>query len=75
MSFNLSEWAVRHRPLVLFLMLAITVAGTLSFLRLGRAEDPNFSIKVGNGDRGGGDAPSILVHGLFSFRLRPPELT
>jgi multidrug efflux pump subunit AcrB len=45
-SLNLSEWAVRHRPLVLFLILAIAVAGTLSFLRLGRAEDPNFAIKV-----------------------------
>ena len=45
-SMNLSEWAVRHRPLVLFLILVIAVAGALSFLRLGRAEDPNFSIKV-----------------------------
>ena len=45
-SFNLSAWAVRHRPLVLFLMLVVAVAGTLSFLRLGRAEDPNFAIKV-----------------------------
>lgn len=45
-SFNLSAWAVRHRALVLFLMLVIAVAGTLSFLRLGRAEDPNFAIKL-----------------------------
>lgn len=29
-SFNLSEWAVRHRALVLFLILVIAVAGTLS---------------------------------------------
>jgi multidrug efflux pump subunit AcrB len=43
---NLSAWAVRHRPLVLFLILAIAIGGTLSFLRLGRAEDPNFAIKV-----------------------------
>ena len=44
--FNLSNWAVRHRPVVLFLILAIAAAGTLGFLRLGRAEDPNFTIKV-----------------------------
>ncbi len=43
--FNLSEWAVRHQPLVLFLILAIAVAGLLSFRGLGRAEDPNFTIK------------------------------
>ena len=44
--FNLSAWAVRHPALVLFLILASPSAGTLSFLRLGRAEDPNFTIKV-----------------------------
>ena len=45
-SFNLSAWAVAHRPLVLFMILAVAGAGALSFLRLGRAEDPNFTIKV-----------------------------
>ena len=44
--FNLSAWAVRHPPLVLFLILMLAVAGTFSYLRLGRAEDPNFTIKV-----------------------------
>ncbi|MGA0533533.1 efflux RND transporter permease subunit [Hansschlegelia sp. KR7-227] len=44
--FNLSHWAVTHRPLVLFLIVAIGLAGTLSFMRLGRSEDPNFTIKV-----------------------------
>ncbi|HEV2558556.1 MAG TPA: efflux RND transporter permease subunit [Microvirga sp.] len=43
--FNLSEWAVHHQALVLFLVLAISVAGFLSFRGLGRAEDPNFTIK------------------------------
>jgi multidrug efflux pump len=43
---NLSRWALAHRPLVLFLLLAIVAAGTLSYLRLGRAEDPDFTIKV-----------------------------
>ncbi len=43
--FNLSEWAVHHQPLILFLVLAIAVGGFLSFRGLGRAEDPNFTIK------------------------------
>jgi multidrug efflux pump len=44
--FNLSRWAVEHRPLVLFMIIAIALAGALSFQRLGRSEDPNFTIKV-----------------------------
>jgi multidrug efflux pump subunit AcrB len=43
--FNLSEWAVHHQALVVFLILAIGVGGFLSFRSLGRAEDPNFTIK------------------------------
>ena len=45
-SFNLSAWAVRHPTLVLFFILALAVGGTLSYLRLGRSEDPSFTIKV-----------------------------
>jgi multidrug efflux pump subunit AcrB len=45
-GFNLSAWAIRHQPLVLFLMLALFVAGAMSYMRLGRAEDPSFTIKV-----------------------------
>ncbi|HEX2552217.1 MAG TPA: efflux RND transporter permease subunit [Microvirga sp.] len=44
--FNLSAWAVAHPALVLFLILALAVGGLLSFRGLGRAEDPNFTIKV-----------------------------
>lgn len=44
---NLSAWAVRHQTLVLFLMLLIGAVGALSYMRLGRAEDPSFTIKVG----------------------------
>src|SRR5436190_1040144 len=44
-SFNLSAWAVRHPALLAFFILALGVAGTMSFLKLGRAEDPNFTIK------------------------------
>ena len=43
-SFNLSEWALDHRAIVLFLILAIAIAGALGFTRLGQLEDPNFSV-------------------------------
>ncbi|MFS2008652.1 efflux RND transporter permease subunit [Azospirillum sp. CT11-132] len=44
--FNLSEWAIRNRSLVIFLMIGVVVAGTTSFLKLGRAEDPVFTIRT-----------------------------
>jgi multidrug efflux pump subunit AcrB len=44
--FNLSEWALRHRSLVTYFMLVIAVAGVGSYLRLGRSEDPDFTVKT-----------------------------
>jgi multidrug efflux pump len=44
--FNLSEWAIRHRSLVTYFMLVIVVAGIASYLRLGRGEDPDFTVKT-----------------------------
>src|SRR5215216_2519932 len=46
MNLNLSELAVRERAVTLFLIIAIAVAGTFAFFKLGRAEDPSFTIKV-----------------------------
>jgi multidrug efflux pump subunit AcrB len=46
--FNLSAWAVSHPALVLFLMIVLGVAGLFSYQRLGRAEDPFFTVKVVN---------------------------
>src|SRR5262245_29859486 len=46
--FNLSEWAITHRALVLFMILLIGAAGLFSYFKLGRAEDPSFTIKVMN---------------------------
>lgn len=43
--FNLSALAVRERSVTLFLILLVAVAGTLSFFKLGRAEDPPFTVK------------------------------
>ena len=45
-SFNLSEWAIKHRSFVWFFMLLFVVAGVLSYAELGREEDPSFSIKT-----------------------------
>ena len=44
-GFNLSALAVRERSVTLFLLLAISIAGVVAFLKLGRAEDPSFTIK------------------------------
>ncbi|HSW26201.1 MAG TPA: efflux RND transporter permease subunit [Burkholderiaceae bacterium] len=43
-NFNLTDWALRHRAIVLFLLIIVAVAGTLSFTKLGQLEDPNFSV-------------------------------
>ncbi|QQP92939.1 efflux RND transporter permease subunit (plasmid) [Skermanella sp. TT6] len=45
-GFNLSEWSIRNPSLVVFFMIGIVVSGTLSFLKLGRAEDPVFTIRT-----------------------------
>ncbi|HZS83077.1 MAG TPA: efflux RND transporter permease subunit [Stellaceae bacterium] len=44
--FNLSEWALRHRSVVTYFMLVIAAAGIWSYLRLGRSEDPDFTVKT-----------------------------
>src|SRR5438128_10016225 len=44
--FNLSQWAITHRALVLFMILVLGAAGAFSYFKLGRAEDPSFTIKV-----------------------------
>lgn len=43
---NLSEWALANRSLVIFLMIVSVVAGTFSFQRLGRGEDPAFTFRT-----------------------------
>src|SRR6266571_2198075 len=44
--FNLSQWAITHRALVLFMILVLGAAGAFSYFKLGRGEDPSFTIKV-----------------------------
>jgi multidrug efflux pump len=43
---NLSAWALEHKSIVLYLIIVFMVAGLLAYLRLGRAEDPDFTFKV-----------------------------
>ena len=44
--FNLSEWSLRHRSLVLYLIIAFALVGFLSYEKLGQSEDPPFTFKV-----------------------------
>ena len=44
--FNLSEWALRNRALVLFAMLVVGLAGIWSYRQLGQSEDPPFTFKA-----------------------------
>lgn len=44
--FNLSEWGLRHRSLVLYFLIVLTLLGLFSYTRLGQSEDPPFTFKV-----------------------------
>ncbi|MDO8348161.1 MAG: efflux RND transporter permease subunit [Rugosibacter sp.] len=43
---NLSEWSLRHPSLIVYLMVVLMLGGVLSYFKLGRAEDPDFTFKV-----------------------------
>ncbi len=45
-NFNLSEWAIANRPLVLYSIIVLTIAGFLSWGQLGQSEDPPFTFKI-----------------------------
>ena len=45
-GFNLSDWALKHRSLVWYMMLVSAIMGAFSYLNLGREEDPTFTIKT-----------------------------
>ena len=46
MSFNLSEWALKNRALVLYAMLLLGAMGAISYANLGQSEDPPFTFKL-----------------------------
>lgn len=45
-GFNLSALAVREKSVTLFFLIAIILGGAFAYFKLGRAEDPGFTIKV-----------------------------
>ena len=45
-NFNLSEWALKHQPLVLFMVILLGLIGILSYGKLGQSEDPPFTFKI-----------------------------
>ena len=45
-KFNLSHWALKHKSLVVYFMLVIAMAGLFEYRKLGREEDPPFTIKT-----------------------------
>jgi len=45
-KFNLSDWALRHKSFIVYLMLVSAIVGLFSYDKLGREEDPPFTIKT-----------------------------
>ncbi|KPY33845.1 RND efflux transporter [Pseudomonas savastanoi pv. retacarpa] len=45
-NFNLSEWAIKHQSFVWYLMFVALLMGVFSYMKLGREEDPSFTIKT-----------------------------
>src|SRR6476659_5823174 len=45
-AFNVSEWALRNRSLVVYAMLVLALIGAWSYKHLGQSEDPPFTFKV-----------------------------
>jgi multidrug efflux pump len=45
-NFNLSEWALRNRALVVYAMLVLALIGVWSYRHLGQSEDPPFTFKA-----------------------------
>ncbi|BAK75287.1 transmembrane drug efflux protein AcrB [Pseudogulbenkiania sp. NH8B] len=43
---NLSEWALKHQALVLYLMITLMLAGAWAYTQLGQKEDPSFTFKA-----------------------------
>ena len=45
-SFNLSEWALKNKGLVLYFMILLGIVGLVSYSKLAQSEDPPFTFKV-----------------------------
>lgn len=45
-QFNLADWALRHKSIIYFFMAMLFAIGSFSFMKIGRMEDPNFTIRT-----------------------------
>ena len=64
MNFNLTEWALNHRAIVLFLILVIGVGGTLGFTQLGQL----LILRRGHGVKGQTDQRRHVVQEAFEVK-------
>lgn len=46
MKFNLSEWALKNKGIILYFMLLLGIVGVMSYSKLSQSEDPPFTFKV-----------------------------
>jgi multidrug efflux pump subunit AcrB len=69
--FNLSDWALQHRSLVWYFMITFMAAGLFSYLKLGREEDPDFTIKtmVIHAKWPGASAQEVMRIPIYSGRV------
>ena len=44
-GFNLTKWALNHKHFIYFFIILFFIAGIVSYNKLGRMEDPDFTIK------------------------------
>src|SRR5262245_6119086 len=74
--FNLSRWALEHRTLTVFFMVALSIAGVFSYFSLGRAEDPPFTIKqmVVSAQWPGATAPEMQLQVTDKIETKLQEL-
>jgi len=74
--FNLSRWALEHRALTVFFMVALSIAGVFSYFSLGRAEDPPFTIKqmIVSAQWPGATAPEMQLQVTDKLETKLQEL-
>lgn len=45
-KLNLSEWALKHQQMILFLLVLLSASGIYAYQKLGQKEDPEFTFKA-----------------------------
>ena len=44
-KFNLTEWSLKHRQFIYYIIIVMFLGGIFSYKDLGRMEDPDFTIR------------------------------